>query len=104
MASDTYTLYYWTESKDFLGRSIAPLALLEQQDASYVVKAPGERPPGGFAVPMVVTPKGACVSQVACIMHTLGHELNLAPTDFAADAKALQCVTHSSSSSIMLHN
>ena len=57
----------------------------------YEVLDPSTKPATTFAVPAMVSPSsGAAVSQVPAIMCTLGHELGLAPTDPAADAKALQ--------------
>ena len=54
------------------------------------IKDPSEKPPGIFAVPAITSPSGASVSQTAAIASTLGHELGLAPSDSAADAKCLQ--------------
>ena len=84
------TVYYWSAAQGFLGRAFAPIAMLEHAGAAYETKDAPERPSGTFAVPAVQTPKGAYVSQVAAVCHTLGHELGLAPSDYAADAKALQ--------------
>ena len=85
-----YVVYYHSACKGFFGRGFAPVALLEEAGAKYEVRGAQEKPGGVFAPPVVETPAGASVSQVTAIMHTLGHELNLAPASAAADAKALQ--------------
>ena len=89
-AGGTYTVYYWGKTAGFFGRAFAPLCILNEAGASYTVEDPSEKPAGCFAVPACKTPSGAAVSQVPAICHTLGHELGLAPSDAAADAKCLQ--------------
>lgn len=112
----TYSLFYWTKCSGFLGRAFAPIMILEQAGAKYECKDTAEKPAGTFAVPAIVTPSGtaiasraantdhcvrkfhalfcaftgASVSQVAAICYTLGHELGMAPSSAADDAKCLQ--------------
>ena len=72
-------------------RAFAPICLLEEVGAKYEVVDPTNKPANTFAVPCILSPSsGVAISQVTAIMRTLGHELGLAPTDAAADAKCLQ--------------
>lgn len=86
----SYTVYYHTASQTFLGRSYAPLLLLEHAKAKYVCQTPDKAPPGWFAPPIVQSSSGACISQTPAIMHMLGIELGLAPEEPKEAAKAFQ--------------
>ena len=88
----TYKVFYWGKAQSFLGRSFAPQLILAHAGIPFTMHDPSEKPGATFTVPAVVTPSGIAVSQVPAIMHALGHDpaINLAPTDPAADAKALQ--------------
>jgi hypothetical protein len=85
-----YEVYYWGACEKFYGRALSVLLILEETGTKYVIKDQAHKPEGTFALPAIKTPSGVVVSQSAAICHVLGHELNLAPTDAAADAKALQ--------------
>ena len=85
-----YEVYYWGACGDFYGRALAPLLILEESGTNYTIKDQAHKPEGIFALPAIKTPTRIVVSQTPAICHVLGHELNLAPTDAAADAKALQ--------------
>merc|ERR1719356_1683458 len=67
-----YTVYYHTASQKFLGRSYAPLLMLEHAKAEYVCETPDKAPPGWFAPPIVQSSSGACISQTPGIMYVIG--------------------------------
>lgn len=86
----TYTVYYPDASAKFLGKSYAPLLLLEHTAAKHECDVPENAPPGWFAPPIVRSSSGACISQTPAIMIMLGTELGLAPKDPGDAAKAWQ--------------
>lgn len=66
------------------------MMILEESGAKYECKLPEAAPPVTFAPPMVITPSGCQVSQVAVCCMALGKELGTWPTDLANDMKAAQ--------------
>jgi len=85
----SFTLVYWGGMQKFLGRGWAPMMILEEAGATYECKTPEDKPPVTFAPPMIITPCGVQVSQVAVIGMALGKELNMWPTG-ANELKAMQ--------------